>query len=69
MMRCEKGLTAVVAMLLAIVTLTGSAYTDQYSQAERAQSVGFDALAHDLFGGASQVDGARSVHGHAGQPQ
>ena len=64
MMRCEKGWLAVVTLVLALVTLTGSAYTDQFSQAAQAQSAGFDALAHDLFDGALQPDSSLS-----GQPR
>jgi hypothetical protein len=48
-MRYQNGIIGVVTLLLAAVTTLGTVYTDGYSQASRAQSVGFDALAHDLF--------------------
>ncbi|WP_157778666.1 hypothetical protein [Massilia violaceinigra] len=42
----------VATLAMAMLTLTGTALTDQFPQAASAESVGFDALAHDLFGGA-----------------
>lgn len=50
-MRYQNGFVAVVALVLSLITLTGMAYTDEFPQAARAESVGFDALAHNLFGG------------------
>lgn len=38
-------------LTLAAITMVGSVYTDQFPQATHAESVGFDALAHDLFDG------------------
>ncbi len=38
-------------LTLAAITMVGSVYADQFPQASRAESVGFDALAHDLFDG------------------
>jgi hypothetical protein len=49
-MRCQNGLVALVALVLSLITLAGIAYTDQFPQAARAESAGFDALAHNLFG-------------------
>ncbi|MCE3604245.1 hypothetical protein LXA47_11585 [Massilia sp. P8910] len=40
----------VATLAMAMLTLTGTALTDQFPQAASAESVGFDALAHDLFG-------------------
>jgi hypothetical protein len=48
-MRIQNGLVGIVALVLAALTMLGSVYSDQYSQASQIQSVGFDALAHDLF--------------------
>jgi hypothetical protein len=48
-MRYQNGLIGIIAVVLAAVTMLGSVYTEQYAQASQAQSVGFDALAHDLF--------------------
>jgi len=38
-------------LTLAAITMVGSVYADQFPQASHAESVGFDALAHDLFDG------------------
>lgn len=38
-------------MALGAVMLTGMAYSDRFPQAAQAESVGFDALAHNLFDG------------------
>ena len=48
-MRYQNGIIGIVTLLLAAVTTLGTVFTDEYSQASQAQSVGFDALAHDLF--------------------
>ncbi len=50
-MRYQNGIVGIVTLALAVLTLVGSAYTDQFPQVSQAESVGFDALAHDLFGG------------------
>ena len=50
-MRYQNGIVTIVALALAALTLVGSVYADQFPQATQAESVGFDALAHDLFGG------------------
>ena len=50
-MRCQNGFIAAVALVLSLVTLTGAVCSGQFLQAAQAESVGFDALAHDLFGG------------------
>jgi hypothetical protein len=51
-MRYQNGFMAVVTLVLALITVTGMVYTDEFPQAARAESAGFDALAHDLFDGA-----------------
>jgi hypothetical protein len=48
-MRCQNGLVSLVALLLSLITVAGIAYTDRFPQAARAESAGFDALAHHLF--------------------
>lgn len=48
-MRYQNGIMPLIALALAMLTVTGIAYTEQYPQAAHAESVGFDALAHDLF--------------------
>ncbi|MES2151863.1 MAG: hypothetical protein V4508_18945 [Pseudomonadota bacterium] len=50
-MRYQNGFISIVTLVLALITVTGIAYTDQFPQAARAESVGFDALAHNLFDG------------------
>ena len=49
-MRYQKVILTVVTFAMALITLTGTAYTDQFPQAAHAESIGFDALAHNLFG-------------------
>ncbi len=48
-MRIHNTVVVVVAFVLALLLVSGTALTEHYPQAARAQSVGFDALAHDLF--------------------
>jgi hypothetical protein len=48
-MRFQTVIVIIVTLTMAAVTAVGSVYTDQFPQASQAQSVGFDALAHDLF--------------------
>ncbi|NHZ33567.1 MULTISPECIES: hypothetical protein [Massilia] len=49
-MRYQKAIMMIVTLAMAMLTLTGTALSDQFPQAASAESVGFDALAHDLFG-------------------
>lgn len=49
-MRYQKAIMMIVTLAMAMLTLTGTALTHQFPQAASAESVGFDALAHDLFG-------------------
>ena len=49
-MRYQNGIVGIVSLMLAAVVATGALYSDQFPQASSAESVGFDALAHDLFG-------------------
>lgn len=51
-MRNKNAIMTAIALVLSLTALTGMAYTDQFQQAARAESAGFDALAHDLFDGA-----------------
>ena len=55
-MRLQKIVWIVVTMSMALLTVTGTALTDRFPQAAHAESVGFDALAHDLFDGALLAD-------------
>ncbi len=52
-MRIRDTFVSVVTLVLAVITVTGMAYTDQFPQAATAESVGFDALAHQVFSVAS----------------
>ena len=53
-MRYQKAMLAIVTLALAVLTMTGTAYTEHFPQAYQAESAGFDALAHDLFGSADK---------------
>jgi hypothetical protein len=48
-MRYQNGFIVLVGLAVAAVATLGSVYSEQYSQASHAQSVGFDALAHALL--------------------
>lgn len=48
-MRYQNGIMPLIALILAMITVTGIAYTEQFPQAAHAEQVGFDALAHNLF--------------------
>lgn len=48
-MRNKDAIITVFALVASLMALTGMAYTDQFQQAARTESAGFDALAHDLF--------------------
>ena len=50
-MRYKDAIITAIALAASLTMLTGMAHTDQFQQAARAESVGFDALAHDLFDG------------------
>lgn len=50
-MRYQNGIAGIVGIVLAAVMAVGTVYSDNFPAASRAQSVGFDALAHDLLGG------------------
>ena len=51
-MKIQHGLITVAAVLMALLTVTGTFLTEHYPQAAEAHAVGFDALAHSLFDGA-----------------
>ena len=48
-MRIHNTVMVLVTVVIALLLVSGTALTEQYPQAARAQSVGFDALAHNLF--------------------
>ena len=48
-MRYRDAIVSVLTLVLAFVTLAGMAHTDEFAQATRAEAVGFDALAHQVF--------------------
>ena len=50
-MRYQNGLIGIITLVLAALTMVGSMYTHEFPQASHAESIGFDALAHDLFDG------------------
>ena len=50
-MRYQNGIIGIVGLLMAGLMALGTVYADQFPQASSAESVGFDALAHDLLGG------------------
>ena len=45
----QNGIVAVATVLLGALLLTATLFAGHFPQAVRAESVGFDALAHDLF--------------------
>ncbi len=49
-MRYQNGIIGIVGLAMAALMTLGTVYADQFPQASSAQSVGFDALAHDLLG-------------------
>lgn len=51
-MRYQNGIVAIATVLLGVLLLTGTLFTGHFPQATRAEAVGFDALAHDLFAAA-----------------
>jgi hypothetical protein len=64
-MRYQNGIIGIVSLVLAGAVATGALYSDQFPQASSAESVGFDALAHDMLDGL--FDGANAPA--AGKPQ
>ena len=67
-MRHQHGFIAAVALVLGLITVTGTVYTDRFPLAAHAESVGFDALAHDLFKGGLVASAAdRRQVGEVGQ--
>lgn len=49
-MRYQNALIGLASLVLAAAMATGAMFSDQFPQASTAESVGFDALAHDLLG-------------------
>ena len=60
-MRYQKILMAIVTLAMAVIATTGTAFTDQFPQATQAESVGFDALAHQLFAGSAASERDEAV--------
>lgn len=55
-MRYRDGIISTAAALaLSLMTLTGVAFSGEFLLAAQAESVGFDALAHEMFDGANTV--------------
>ena len=57
-MRYQNGIIILVSLAVAAVATLGSVYSEQYPQASRAESVGFDALAHELLDDVLNIGGA-----------
>ena len=55
-MRYQNGIVAVATVLLGVLMVTGTLFTGHFPQATRAEAIGFDALAHDLFASAPAVE-------------
>lgn len=51
-MRYQNGIVAVATVLLGVLMLTATLFHGHFPQATRAEALGFDALAHDLFASA-----------------
>jgi hypothetical protein len=64
-MRNKDAIFTAIALVLSLMTLTGMAYTEQFQQAARAESVGFDALAHGLFDGSKMACADQPVESSA----
>jgi hypothetical protein len=62
-MRNKDAIFTAIALVLSLSTLTGMAYTEPFQQAARAESGGFDALAHNLFDGAKMACADQPVEG------
>jgi hypothetical protein len=60
-MRIRDTFVSIVTLVLAVITVTGMAYTDQFPQAATAESVGFDALAHQVFSASKTEEVAQVV--------
>ena len=50
-MRYQNVIVVLVSLAFAAVATLGTVYSDQFPHAASAESVGFDALAHDLLDG------------------
>lgn len=59
-MRYQNGIVAVATVLLGVLMLTGTLFTGHFPQATRAEAIGFDALAHDLFAAAPAAEPSTS---------
>ncbi|HEU4375098.1 MAG TPA: hypothetical protein VFS02_16505 [Telluria sp.] len=64
-MRNKDAIFTSIALIFSMGTLTGMAYTEQFQQAARAESIGFDALAHDLFDGSKMACADQPAEGSA----
>jgi hypothetical protein len=59
----QNGVVAVATVLLGALLLTGTLFAGHFPQAARAEAVGFDALAHDLFAAAPAGDQGQDQKG------
>lgn len=50
-MRYQNGVVMLVTLAFAALATLGTVYSEQFPHAASAESVGFDALAHDLLDG------------------
>ena len=59
----QNGIVAIATVLLGALLLTGTLFAGHYPQAARAEAVGFDALAHDLFAAAPAGEQGKDQQG------
>lgn len=64
-MRYKDAIITVIALAASLAVLTGMTYTDPYQQAAQVESLGFDALAHDLFNGSKLACADQPAEGSA----
>lgn len=62
-MRYQNGIVAIATVLLGVLMLTGTLFSGHFPQATRAEAVGFDALAHDLFAAAPASETGKDKKG------
>ena len=59
----QNGIVAIATVLLGALLLTGTLFAGHFPQAARAEAVGFDALAHDLFAAAPAPEQGKDKKG------
>lgn len=62
-MRHQNGIVAVATLLLGALMLTATLFSGHFPQAARAEALGFDALAHDLFAAAPASEQGKDKKG------